>query len=410
MVINKREVGNAITPATILFLICVLWLNGGIIRFISSFNATVFLLIFAVGLFLAMIEYSEISIRTLVNSGLFYGGVFLCTILPTSLIVYQSIESETVKILYALFLLLIQLYLKRKSRKIHKIFVFALMLDCISINVRTITTLAVSSEIARIYASGSEAVIDAGFDVYLLGGYGYIYSLVFAMLFCFIERDRIRNLTKPESIAVWLFIISSLVVIIEAQYTIAILVLIIGTIFVLITRRGIDIKTIFLSALIGVLFILIGELLLYYLINANIFGPIVTDRLTQLVGLLSGNVSSNGDLALRGELYLKTLKYLPKCFLFGTYESIQQANTVLGWHTEWIDRLARFGIIRYTFYIAFLFKSIKYSLPKSQVRNRYTIFVVCLVFLGAVNPILNNSFYVVMFVIIPFIFPNNSNC
>lgn len=406
--LKGNRIQSSITPATILFLLCILWLNGGVVRFSQRFNASIFLLLFIAGAFCATIELKKININPIKKSGLLYGCLFFATIIPTSLIVYGTLEGEVAKVLYALILLTIQIYLKRKSKRVRQIFVVALLVDCIAINIKTITLLAVSSDISRIYASGSDAVLEKGFDIYLLGGYGYVYALVFAIVFLFIKIDTMKQLSKITKILAWTFVITGIVTIIESQYTIAILMLALGIIFTFLTKKGLSVKTVLLSFIVFLLLVVFGEMLLQYLISNNVFGSTVTDRLSQILGISSGSVSGNGDLALRIELYLRTLKYLPRCFFLGTYETIQRANSVLGWHTEWLDRLARFGILRYGLFIVFLVKSIKYSLPVLKIRSRYLIFVVCLILLGAVNPILTNNFYVVMFILIPFIFSDEA--
>ncbi len=407
--IEKTGVKQTFSISSFFFLICVLWINGGVIRFSKAFNAIILIAFFAMGLLFMFVDFTYVRKNVLSDCGYICGIFFLMTILPTSILLYKSIDGESSKVLYALILLAIQLYLRRKGSYIAKIFVFAILIDSIIINIKTIITLATSEDIARIYASGSDAVLESGFDIYLLGGYGYIYSLVFALIFLVTEKNEIKDLHISQRIIVWVYAITSIITIIEAQYTIAILALIIWSIFALATKSGFNAKTIISALVLIILFIFVGKFLIEYSVKNNIFGRIVTDRLSQLLGLSSGQITSGSDLESRKDLYLKTLKYLPKCFFFGTYETSEQANLLLGWHTEWFDRLARFGIIRYSFFVAFLIKSIKYSLPASNKHGKYLAYITCLIFLGIVNPILTNNFYLIMFIFIPFVFSNDKS-
>lgn len=401
--INTR--GVPYTPATVLFLICVLWLNGGLLRFSASFNAYVFLGLFLVGTCCAIFE-TELEYKSLYNSGLVYGIIFFLSLLPTSWLVYNTLEGEMIKVLYALILLVIQLFLRYKTTAVQKLFVFAILIDCILININTLIVLATTDNLARKYASGGDAVLATGNSIFLLGGYGYIYALVFSIIFIFIKRNNIKDLPRLQKYIVLAFTVTSIITIIDAQYTIAILILLLGVIGAFFTSRGLKLKNILAICVLAVVLICVGFEIIEYLAYNNVLGFIVTNRLHEILNLFSGSLNLSGDLALRFYLYTKTIRYLPECFLVGTYESFLDPRLVLGWHTEWFDRLACFGIFRYGIFITFLIKSIKFSLPKTN--HNYSIFIICLILIGTINPILVDNFYVTMFILVPFIFADNA--
>ncbi len=400
---------DVFTPATLFFLISVLWLNGGLIRISYKFNATVFLIISIIGIFFAFIEFASINKKAWTDSGIIYGILFFALILPNSLKHFQTLNGESTKVLYAIILLLIQLYLKRRSRKTRKLFANVIMVDCIVINIRTIMLLIESPELSRIFASGGEAVMEEGFTTYLLGGYGYIYALIFAVLFLFIRKDALKTLTSIEKFICYSFIISGVITIIMAQYTIAILTLIMGMLFVMISRQGITIQSILTFFVLFTFIILISEFVLNYLVENKVFGDVVTNRLGEMISTSGNDIYRNGDLEYRKRLYMVTIKKLPQFFIGGVYGLVKQPNTVLGWHTEWFDKLVYFGIIRYWFFLKFLTKGIKYSLPNLELKTKYVSLIICLIVLGCINPILTANFYVVLFVFIPFVLPTDTD-
>ncbi len=406
---NKIEKSSTITLTTIMFLLCALWLNGGFIK-IPYFNAAVFLALASGGVFFSFFEITKMQRKIWAISGIIYGFIFFIILVPTSIGMYDTIESSVMRVLYAVILLYIQIYLKQKNAKIQKFFIFAIILDCIIINIRTMFILSDPdyTMISRIFARGAEAVAEEGVSVYLLGGFGYIYALVFALIYLFIRKDQIGNFQRSERIVLYTFVYTSIATIILAQYTISILILALGLIFTSLTRNGVSPQSIISSILIFVIGLIISVPILEFLVENEVFGDMITDRLSTLIDVSNNTNTGNDSLGDRIKLYTLTLSRVPDFFLGGLYGKYKQIYGIIGGHTEWLDNFVRYGVIRYAFYITFLIKAIRISLPKLKIKSRYFSIILCIIVLGCINPMTFNNFYLVMFIFIPFVFYNDT--
>lgn len=385
--------------ADLFFLLTLLWINAGFVRVIPYFNILVMFSIFVAGVLLSRIIY----MNELRRSGLLYGVLFLMSIILSSLFVYHQIESESFEMIYGLMILYILCYLKRRPKKVCSLFVFILLIDCIIINLRTFTLLTLHSELSRLLSQGSQSVYAAGFSATLLAGYGHIYASAFALIYIASNLDKIKKLTLYKKIVLIIYIITSIVVVIRAQFTFAIIWMVLGIILAIVMRDGFNIRSFLLIMLCSIFGLMFLSFALDYLISTQLLGFVVTSRLTEIQSLLNGNLG-DGDILTRLDLYFKTIRYLPKSIILGVFEShANNFTSVLGMHTEWLDRLAMFGIIRYSIYLFFLSASIKYSFSNVE-KQRCSVFIICFLVLGFVNTLVNQNMYLLLYIIVPFLF------
>ena len=340
MNLNKKSAILSIVD--VLYLACVLWLNAGVLRFGGYINSTLLLALFFLGLLIS----HYISMNKIIESGIVWGILFLITIIPSSFIIYHGFESEVSETIYAIIILSIALHIRKRPYKIRRIFIICFMIDSIIININTVFILSTSKNIARIYASGSEAVLDAGFDYFLLASYGYIYALVIAIILIFTCFPEIKKQPIFLRTIIYIYVFTGIAVIIKTEYTIALLTTIVGIPLALITRYKIDPKTILFTIILGIVGFFSVEWLLNIAISTNLFGTFISERFNEILYALNGNTASASDLSSRLFLYEKTLRMLPAHILFGIYEYGAAGRYLIGYHTEWPDRLALFGILR----------------------------------------------------------------
>lgn len=400
MFLNKKS--TILSIVDVLYLVCILWLNAGVMRFGGYINSTILLAIFFFGLLVS----HYISLNKINESGMVWGILFLLTILPSSFLIYRDFESEVSETIYAIIILTIALHIRKRPDRIRRFFIVCFMIDSIIINSNTVFILSTSKNIARIYASGSAAVVDAGFDYFLLASYGYIYALVISIIFIVTCFPELKKQPKYFRIIIYLYLFTGIAVIIKTEYTIALISTIIGIPLAIITRYKIDPKTVFLTLIFGIIGFFSVEWLLNIAISTNIFGPFISERFNEILYALNGNTSSASDLSSRLFLYEKTLRMLPLHLLFGIYEYGVNGRYLIGYHTEWPDRLALFGIFRYLIYCVFLYKSIKFSLKKIN----YKLFagMLCFIVIGFVNPIITKDAYLVLLLFIPILFETDN--
>ena len=399
MITNKKS--KILSIVDVLYLVCILWLNAGVMRFGGYINSTLLLVFF----FLGLLINHYINLNRIIESGIVWGIVFLLSILPSSFLVYHGFESEVSETIYAIIILTIAEHIRKRPDKIRRFFILCFMIDSIIINLNTVFILSTSKNIARIYASGSAAVVDAGFDYFLLAGYGYIYALVIAIVIIATCFPEIRKQPRFFKVIIYMYTLTGLALIIKAEYTIALISTIVGIPLAIITRYKIDPRTVLLTIFFGIIGLFSLEWLLNIAIDTNLFGPFISERFNEILYALNGNTSSASDLSSRLYLYEKTLRAIPAHLIFGVYEYGVNGRYLIGYHTEWPDRLALFGL-RYFVYCVFLYKSLKFSLNKIS----YKLFagMLCFIVIGFVNPIITQEFYLVLLFFIPLLFETDS--
>ena len=352
---NNSQVSAAprINLVDFLYLVCALWINGGVIRFSRAFNATIMVIVFAFAFIIMLIFFSRLKVKSYLKSGFFLGFLFFVLITIPYILKFNKIDNASYEILFGLVLLSIFLYLRTRPLKIQLLFVSLVMIDCIIINIRTLILLSVNFEISRLYAQGAQAVLDEGISIYLLGGYGYIYSLVIACIALIVKWKKLSSIPKWSKFIGLVFFVTSVFTVIKAEYTIALLMLILGVITAWITRHGLKIRSIFIMVICIITVSATAGLLLNLLIEYRVFGDMITNRLEQILALMNGTVSFGTTTAERFRLYLKTISYLPNCLIVGVHERTLNLQLFLGMHTEWLDRLAMYGLIRYAIFLVF---------------------------------------------------------
>ena len=76
----------------------------------------------------------------------------------------------------------------------------------------------------------------------------------------------------------------------------------------------------------------------------------------------------------------------------------------IGWHCEWLDMLAEFGLLLSFCYCAFLFISfmgIYKNLKYSESKIIYRICGILFIFMGFLNPIMNGNMVLTLYLVIP---------
>lgn len=223
-----------------------------------------------------------------------------------------------------------------------------------------------------------------------LGGYDFIYGLVIVnILFTVYLAKRVISQNRFFYV---LFIILNTLTIILSGYTTATILNIIFILIALISCSKINV----LFSMIILIFLFVSPWLLPNAILAfSKFGfvpEIISERLNEIALFLSGSKESltyfeeSGE---RGERLSYSLQMFFKHPIMGNF--LTEKDCVFGEHTEWIDRLAQFGILIVMLILAFW--CCKYKAAKKKLKNNsittlavnisYFYFIV----LGFLNPI-----------------------
>jgi len=143
-----------------------------------------------------------------------------------------------------------------------------------------------------------------------------------------------------------------------------------------------------------------------YLLGENIpFTDLLKEKFINIGDYLSGDKIRLGTLSKRQVLFDISLSTFYNNILWGIDYNLYDANTV-GCHAQWIDDLARFGIIGnailYGIYIN-LFMSMRiFSTHRLDTKCIYVTWIIIII-LGFLNPTMLAPILSVIFIIAPFI-------
>lgn len=238
-----------------------------------------------------------------------------------------------------------------------------------------------------IYATASQEVSSK--ILFGLSGYDFIYGLIILNIILTVYLA--KKIINKKRILYILFIILNTFTITLSGYTTATIMNIIF-IFIAISFSG-SISKILAVALIGVLLLFPSFLpnIIVWGSRLSFIPSIISERLHDMAMFISGNSNSLpylNDSGGRGERFILSLNLFLKHPLLGNF--LTEKNSEFGEHTEWIDRLAQFGIIIVALVILFWYcryKEAKKQLKRDSVTDlglkiSYLYFIV----LGFLNP------------------------
>ncbi|MEG1886654.1 MAG: O-antigen ligase family protein [Oscillospiraceae bacterium] len=255
-------------------------------------------------------------------------------------------------------------------------------------------------------------------DIAIGGGYGLAYAscILAVYLLDLILRNKFAKPIYKVLIAIAIVLLS--VVVFETQSTITIIFLVSGLALDALLRIALpykDNKKISLNSIIGMMLIL--ALFIVVFCNLKNFGQIILDfsggksdivskRLYEVGSLLKYGTADNGssgDLTGRIQLILTSFETFSDNFFFGigykyNYDFTEMFRVGVGSHSEWIDSLAKYGIMGGIPFLAAIISSVKLERKNSCVSFAY---VLTTFFLGFFNPFITFQSTIALFLIIP---------
>lgn len=405
--LKKEHSNNKSLPFSLLAFYCITRLCFVCTTSMSYFNL---ILVFTVGMvciFFSWLSSPKFGYDFLQSNILFLAIYTVIIFFLKLLIKNTSFLDWPNKYIKQLLVLIViwglYVYMKNSSAKIRKrIMIWYL----IGIAISAIYTfyVAITSTQEDVIRQTAFGEFDSSFR-FTYGGFDFIYGLVIVYV-CLLTAThqvwkRIRNLTRL--LFILLMVISALTVIISG-YSTAFALILVFTILELMPR-GISkyVLLVFLAICIFVFPVAITKF-----IDAIPFIPDLTsERINNIILSLSGR-NTIGYLSDSGQR-LDRIKWSLRIFAEHPFFGGLVANTELpfGYHTEWIEQLARYGLIPAIPFWAFFVQTVKTMLRNSKdvvsnyktVRNAFVIFFI----LGFLDPI---SFVITaapIFILAPFI-------
>lgn len=236
------------------------------------------------------------------------------------------------------------------------------------------------------------------------GGFGLPYSLSL-LLPALLPIIKDKGIKALGSIFFILFSTLGIVVIFMTQYMTALIILLVGYFFVLIskykTSKQILVVTIFIVLFFN-LYIFLPDILNFLGLEEY---EVLYRRMNEVISLASGNSQDASDFSTRINLSLSSLETFSNNILFGIgyiydYSFFMMQSNGIGMHAEWFDSLAKYGLFA-VFLFFFIKKSVNLYIGKS-------ISIMMFILLGFLNPVLSFQILFVVFYLIPLLGVLNS--
>lgn len=226
-ILYKRENKMLLAFHTILAMILLLWANGGVYTYVSSYIPSILL----VGIYGLWILISILSKKNYIEHLIKYLSplIFFILIIKVSSIYADNINLDIYfsNLLYIIIISSIAIfYIDLRSTKINKALIMVLLIDIIYVGINTSAHLKNNPLLSRYLSTGSEIKEEfLGNITYSgIGDYTYFYSIVMIVL-ALVNYLFIKNNNKASKVVLIITIIFFALLIIQAQFTIAILLL-----------------------------------------------------------------------------------------------------------------------------------------------------------------------------------------
>lgn len=233
-------------------------------------------------------------------------------------------------------------YSDSRFRRERHLLVLVMLTDALITGVRTLVALQVDPQLSRYLATTEEnrtAVYGSqSFDG--LGGYGFAYALpalIVVAMYYVARRHRHRALLVMS-------VAFGLIVVFEMAFTTAIvLAFVLGLVFLvrdLIVE--IELRLLLYAAVLGGWIVGLYSFILDAMAGQPWVSADVRQRFAELADLLAGDVARHSDLAIRLELWGRSMSTVLDGGILGSITT--RASEGAGGHSQWLDLLASYGI------------------------------------------------------------------
>lgn len=173
--------------------------------------------------------------------------------------------------------------------------------------------------------------------------------ICFVPILIFIPKQR-----KQKMISI-ILLTAILLVLMNASFTISLIVFVVAVVLSILLK-GTGTKRMLITVILGIVaiaFLANGSSVLYFL-SSVIDNEMISVRLAELAaGFSSGNLA--GDAGLRLDLYVSSLTtFFENPFGVGAHYSYHPFENGIGYHSQLLDDMARYGIFALAFYITFI--------------------------------------------------------
>ena len=281
-----------------------------------------------------------------------------------------------------------------------------LLLILLITSITTMIGLINTPNASRILTSSSSEIDDVILYSKNIGGFDFIYGIIILvpLFISFLVKNNQTNLIIKVFFT--LILLTSILVVANASFTIAILTIVLSIILGLLSK----LKYRYIIPLFFVLLILsflipntiISDL--FYNLAQLINTDYVSNRLYDISNYLSGSINSTNDLGIRIFLYKLSLEtFINNPLGIGPY--YYSDGVGIGNHSQILDDLARYGIFGLMYYILFFssyFIYIRRIYLSQKLNINFSNSLLIFLFISLLNPTFSSqTISVILFFILP---------
>lgn len=320
--ISKQKNNNNIQKIHLFFsVIILLWLNVGtftyVVDYIPSYAKIFIYLLWLTMSILSDKKFGEKLIKNI--SFLILYIIVICISLLFSNNI-NNLSNYLSNFLYLLIIVSITTYYLDKNEKNLKIILYILLFDIIYVGINTIHNLNINPSISRILSTDlkNQQTLLGKNRLYAIGSYSYIYSIIMLLLVLvgYTSNNKKKNITI---INIALIIFFSMIII-KAQFTIALFFTIIFSIKVILENKihNKKILILILPIIIGII-VIVFPFMINKLLEVDNMPTIIRERIVEISKAINGNDMKKGDFSLRREKYNKSIESFKKNIFIGSF-------------------------------------------------------------------------------------------
>ena len=365
--------------------------------FVAYFNSLVYIALFAVWFIIACNIDQSFWLKAVKNSWPLL--IFLFVNIFLDLINYTSIQLEQINCLIALFMYCLFIFYKDRKdcKRFKQLLLCIILIDFLIKIIYSVHEISINPAIIK--QMSTEGASDAREVSILIADYSTVYACVMISVFL------MGLFRKLESRAWRVITIATLAVLIYfifiCSFFMALLLLVYGLVSLTFKEKKLYYVIIPLIIFLCVL-ILRQPLAVFcsYMSKQGIWSEIIQGKWDDLAKLLAYGNEYAYMSDMRLDLMEKSLKIFFNYPLFGIYS--MNTKLQIGGHSGWLDGLANYGVIRYSFFVGFLVMLFKNT--SSLSKNKASLFsaISVYVLLSIVNPNVFPQVWIIFCILIPF--------
>lgn len=309
-------------------------------------------------------------------------------------------------------------YYIRGNETIKKITISLVIIDFVIIGINTLNILVYNPSAIRLVSTstGISSITYYG-DSSLIANFGTVYSLTILIVFLIYSLLNTK-LNYRNRFLFFLISLFSIYFVYKSSFFFAILIIFIMTLYSVLdstlklkSNNAVTILKIIVISLSILTFLIARQELgdIFVFMSDNVFfNTVIKGKLNDFGIFIKYGIGEAYMSSLRFDLYKKSFDVFYQNAFFGIH-STWKGLLVSGNHSAWLDGFAYFGILRYFFYLFFLYRMFGFYNRNLniQFKKSYKVAFSSFVILGLINPNVFPQMWGILCVFLPFISSNN---